>query len=150
MNSREAIYAALFARLQTINSNLVAGASAIQTFSRRFVPASRVDLQPALLMLETGEDYEHPAFGVPPKVTLTAQVLIYTRDGTDPNAVTATGLNRILDSLDAALTPVLPGEQTLSGLVQWVRIARRQTIYDAPQDVTQATTTLEIQMLATS
>ena len=149
MNSREAIYAALFAQLQTINANLVPGAPAIQTFARRMVPSSRVDLQPALLMVEASEEHEHPAISVPPKVTLVANVLIYTRDGTDPNAVSATGLNRLLDSLAATLSTTLPGEQTLGGLVHWVRIAGRQTIYDAVQDVTQATTTMELRMLAT-
>lgn len=149
MNSREAIYAALFAQLQTINANLVAGAPMIQTFMRRLVPTSRVDLQPALLMVEASEEYEHTTLSVPAKVTLVASVLIYTRDGADPNAVSATSLNRLLDSLEAALSPVLPGEQRLAGLVHWVRIAGRQTIYDAVQDVTQATTTVEIRMLAT-
>jgi hypothetical protein len=150
MNSREAIYAALFAQLRTINSNLVLGAPAIQTFARRFMPASRIDLQPALLMLESVEEYEHPATSVPPKVVLTVQVFIYTRDGSDPNAISATNLNRLLDSLEATLNPVFPGEQTLSGLVRWIRIAKRQTIYDAAQDITQATTTVEIQMMATN
>ena len=149
MNSREAIYAALFAQLQTINANLVAGAPAIQTFGRRLVPCSRVDLQPALLMIETSEEYEHTAISVPPKVTLVANVLIYTRDGVDPNAASAIALNRLLDSLEGTLSPVLPGEQTLDGLVHWVRIAGRQTIYDAVQDFTQATTTVELRMLAT-
>ncbi len=150
MNSREAIYAALFAQLQVINANLAPGTPAIQTFARRFIPTSRVDLQPALLMVEAGEEYEHPAIGAPAKVTLTAQVFVYTRDGADPDAVSATSLNGMLDSLEAALNPVFPGEQTLGGLVHWTRIARRQTIYDAAQDVTQAATTVEIQMMATS
>jgi hypothetical protein len=150
MNSREAIYAALFAQLQTINANLVPGAPAIQTFARRFIPTSRVDLQPALLMVEAEEEYEHHAIAIPPKVALKANVLVYTRDGADPNAVSASNLNRILDSLEAALNPVFPGEQTLGGLVRWARIAKRQTIYDAAQDVTQATTTVEIHMLSTA
>ncbi len=150
MNSREAIYAAMFAQLQAINGNLAPGTPAIQAFSRRFVPPSRADLQPALLMTEVGEDYEHTALGAPPKVTLIANVFIYTRDGADPNAVSATNLNRLLDSLEAAINPVFPGEQTLGGLVRWARIANRQTIYDAVQDVTQAVTRLEIRMLAAS
>jgi len=149
MNSREAIYAALFAQLQTINANLAAGAPAIQTFMRRLVPTSRVDLQPALLTVEASEEYEHTTIRVPPKVSLVANILIYTRDGADPNAVSATSLNRLLDSLDATLNPVFPGEQRLDGLVHWVRIVGRQTIYDALQDVTQATTTVELRMLAT-
>jgi len=149
MNSREAIYAALFEQLQTINANLVPGAPAIQTFSRRLIPTSRVDLQPALLMIEASEEYEHPAISVPPKVTLVANVLLYTRDGADPNAVSATALNRLLDSLEGTVAPVFPGEQRLDGLVHWLRIAGRQTIYDAVQDVTQATTTVELRMLAT-
>lgn len=149
MNSREAIYAALFAQLQTTNANLAPGAPRIQTFARRFVPTSRVDLQPALLMVEFGEEHEFRVIGVPSKVTLTAQAFIYTRDGADPNAISATSLNRLLDSIEAALNPVFPAEQTLGGLVRWARIARRQTVYDAVQDVTQVTTTLEIQMLAT-
>ncbi len=148
MNSREAIYAALFAQLQAINANLAPGAPSIQAFSRRFVSSSRADLQPALLMTEVGEEYEHLAFGAPAKVTLIANVFIYTRDGADPNAVSATNLNGLLDSLEAAINPVFPGEQTLGGLVRWARIAHRQTIYDAVQDMTQAVTKVEIRMLA--
>lgn|GEM_PF-1457909 len=148
MNSREAIYAALFARLQAVNTTLAAGAPAIQTFTRRFVPTSRMDLQPALVMVETGEEYDYPGAGLPARIVLAARVFIYTRDGADPDAVSATALNRLIDSIEASLFAVFPGEQTLGGLVKWTRMARRRTVYDAAQDVTQATTTMDIRMLA--
>lgn len=151
MQNRETIYAALFAQLQTINANLVGGAPAIQTFSRRFMVASRIDLQPALIMMEMGEEYAMPgARGTPNKVTLVAHAVLYTRDGADPNAVSATNLNRLIDSLDAVIGPRNGLEHTLGELVHWVRIAKRQTIYEAAQDVTQAKTAIEIQMLATT
>ena len=151
MQNRETIYAALFAQLQTINSNLVAGAPTVQTFGRRFIPFSRVDIQPAIFMVEFGEQYEKaPARGTPNKVTLIAHLFIYTRDGADPNAVSATNLNKLLDSLDATVGPQAGMEQTLSGNVHWTRIIGRQSVYDAMQDVTQTTTLVEVQMLATT
>ena len=151
MNSRETIYAALFESLQAINQNLVSGAPAIQTFSRRFIPTSRVDLQPALIMVEFGEQYDRPtARGAPNKLTLIAHCFLYTRDGVAPGATPATSLNRLLDSLDATIGPDGVGEQTLGDLVHWVRIIGRQSLYEAMQDVTQTTTLVEIQMLATN
>lgn len=149
MQNRETIYAALFAQLQTINANLVSGAPTVQVFGRRFVPHARADLQPAIYMIEVAERYAQPqARGIPNKVTLIAQLFIYTRDGADPNAVSATNLNKLLDSLDATIGPKNGMEQTLSELVHWTRIVERQSLYDAIKDVTQATTIVEVQMLA--
>jgi hypothetical protein len=152
MQGREAIYAALFTRIRdNVNSKLGAGVPSIQTFVRRFIPTSRVDLQPALLMLEVGERQELPgARGVPNKAILIAHCFIYTRDGADPNAVSASNLNNLLDAVEELVSPQDGIEQTLGGLVHWTRLSGRQSIYEAAQDVTQATSVLEIQMLATT
>lgn len=152
MQGREAIYSALFARIRdNLNANLGAGVPSIQFFGRRFIPSTRLDLQPALLVIEVGERQElSAARGIPNKTVLIAHCFIYTRDGADPNAVSATGLNDLLDAVEQVVGPKNGEEETLSGLVHRTRLSGRQSIYEAVQDVTQATSVLEIQMLATT
>lgn len=161
MQSRETIYSALYNLLLGLAPNPQVGtgiwqyASAplmakqpIAAMSRRFLPFSRADMQPAICMVEVAEQYVRSGRGAPPIQTLTAHLFMYTRDGADPNAVSATGLNAILDRIDAIIEPVVD-EQTLGGLISWARVTGRQSIYDAQNDLTQATTVIEIQMLAT-
>lgn len=154
MTSRESIYAALYTQLQTVNSLAGAGSTfpKILTFGRRFVPFSRADSQPALFMVEFGEQFE-PAQGrgQPMKVFLYAHIFLYTRQP-DPNLNSAADLNNLMDALQTLLspTPDTRQEQTLGGLVHWVRLLGRQSIYDAHDDMVQVTSFLEVQILATT
>jgi hypothetical protein len=163
MQSRETIYLALFNLLLGLVPNPqssggiwsqqatgpLSAAQPIAAMNRRFVPYSRADIQPAICMVEVAEQYVRSGRGAPPIQHLTAHLFLYTRDGADPNAVSASALNAILDRIDATIFPVVD-EQTLGGLISWARVTGRQSIYDAQSDLTQATTVIEIQMLGTA
>ena len=162
MQSRETIYLALFNLLLGLvpspqasggvwaqqATGALSASQPIAMMGRRFVPYSRADIQPAMCMVEVAEQYLRSGRGAPPIQHLTAHLFFYTRDGADPNAVSATGLNKILDQVDTIMEPVAE-EQTLGGLVSWARVMGRMSYYDAQTDLTQATSVIEIQMLAT-
>ena len=110
--SREAVYAALF--------NLVAGSASFKTKSRRLKLWSDVNAadKPALFLAQRGQTYVQGSTAAPQKVTLKADILIYTNAGKDPNVIPATTLNGLVDAVDAALSgSVITGNQTLGGLV---------------------------------
>jgi hypothetical protein len=123
---REAIYAALYARLQ---SSL--GAT-ITTYSRQVLDLDEMPAtqQPALLSLATDDDpdYGQPD-GLPPRWYLGALVVIYLRAQPDEAAGPETKLNGFIKAIETALLAV-PGEgvpleyaTTLGGLVEWCRIS---------------------------
>jgi hypothetical protein len=114
--SREAIYAALFAKLAAIPG--------LQTSSRRLrhytdVPGQQ---QPALFLEQRNEGTAQGVPGLPGKRTLRVHVWLYVRVD-DHAAIPATALNAWLDAVDTALAPeAATGKQTLGGLVAhcWV------------------------------
>ena len=110
--SREAIYAALFA--------LVAGSAGFKTTGRRLKLWSDVNAsdKPALFLAQRGQTYVQGSEATPQKVTLKADLFVYTNVGKDPKAVPARQLNDLVDAVDAALAgDVVTGRQTLGGLV---------------------------------
>src|SRR4051794_27535359 len=115
--NRDAIYTALF--------NLVASSSSFVTASRRLKLWSDLNAsqKPAIFLAQRGEIYQQGSEATPQKVTLKADVFIYTDAGKDPNVIGATALNNLVDAVDAALagSPVT-GQQTLGGLVShcWI------------------------------
>lgn len=113
--AREAIEAALFARLCTV--------TAINTSSRRLkhwadVPPSD---QPSLYLVRKGETIE-PVPGLPPRRRLMFDIVLYAQGTVDvpPSAV----LNPLIDAVEAALAPGNPTvtAQTLGGLVAETRL----------------------------
>lgn len=114
--SREAIYAALFARVSTLPG--------LVTASRRLkhwhdTPPA---LQPALFMVQKRERPEQQS-GLPTKWAFTVELYLYVHGGADPNAVPAQALNALLDALEEVLAPdPASGVQTLGGLVTHVWI----------------------------
>lgn len=124
--SREAIYAALMARMQ-------AKVPGIVTFSRKLVDYDQVDAtqQPALLVIEGDQNGMASSPSLPMKWTLGAHLILYVR--TAESATPATPLLNVLDAIEAALERQ-PGEgnafsaddqryTTLGGLVRHARIA---------------------------
>lgn len=113
--NREAIYAALFAR--------IAGIAGVRTQSRILkhwddVPAEQ---QPALFMAQ-GAQQPITQTGEPTKWLLFAEIYVYVR--TSGGQVPGTVLNPILDAIEAAL-PLHPvtGKHTLDAPgVEWARI----------------------------
>src|SRR5574343_1112736 len=114
--NREAIYSALYARLQTV--------TAIKKFSRRLkgwsdVPAAE---QPALFMVQADEQPDNNE-GRPTIWTLNVDVYVYTNIGKDTTGTPSVQMNSLLDAIEAAVASDLPGfPQTLGGLVShcWI------------------------------
>lgn len=114
--SREAIYSALFAK--------VGSASGFMTIGRKLqhwadvAPAE----QPALFQVQKSEDVK-PQTGMPSKVLMHVELYIYNLSTADPYASPAIGLNKLMDAVTAALSPMGGAtEQTLGGLVSYCRI----------------------------
>ena len=114
--TREAIYAALFAKLSAI--------SGLKKSSRRLLHWSDVSPadQPALFMARGSEQIQQVT-GQPSRVTLEAKVYVYAHV-TDPNAAPSTAINGLLDQITAAVAPGQgpQNKQTLGGLVEhcWI------------------------------
>lgn len=116
--NREAIYSALFARLQ--------GIPGLASTSRKLRHWSDVGQseQPALFCAQGSQTAlpGDPTLGLPTKWTLNADLYLYAR--TDGEQVSAAVLNPILDAIEAALKPDNPTRrtQTLGGLVErcWI------------------------------
>lgn len=114
--ARETIMNALLA--------LATGAADFKTTGRRLQLWDKTPNQPALFLRNVGDDYPpRAARGLPPKVTIHAEIWLYAKVGTDPAKIPGAALNVLVDAVDAALAPN-PGQetQTLGGLVShcWI------------------------------
>jgi len=143
--NREAIMAALFARLQTV--------SQFETTGRRVQFWSDVPAQPALFLRHVKDDYPPRPEGIPALVTMHAEAWIYSRAGEDPHAVPETALNQLVDAVEAALAPdvIVPNfsienVQTLGGLVEhcWIE---DEVLFDPGDIDKQAKAVIPIAML---
>lgn len=113
--AREDIYAALLALLRDAAPFATVGRRA-----RLWSDLSPIQ-QPALFLVAKGEEFA-PLSGVPPKRTLYADLILYAQAPDDETAG-AQVLNPLLDAVQAALRPPVPGtDQTLGGLVRhaWI------------------------------
>ncbi len=107
---RETIYTALFA--------LVSGAASFATASRRFRLITEVPVgqMPALYMSQAGETVARSRVA-PPRYTMRVDVALYAQNP-DASQSAAPQLNALIDAVEAALQPPVPGtDQTLGGLV---------------------------------
>jgi hypothetical protein len=115
--NREAIYAALFARLT--------GAYQWQTSSRVLKHWSDVSAgqQPAMFMAQVGERAVVQS-RQPTRWFLEVKLYLYATSQTQANEVPATTLNNMLDAVVASLQPdhSAVDTQTLGGLVEYARI----------------------------
>jgi hypothetical protein len=110
----------------TVNSRAVTLTTGFLTTGRRLKFAKDVTAQPALFLRGADEEIEYPS-SVLQVQTIKAEVWIYSKAGEDPDVAPETGLNNLLDAVQAAFAPDDPMQQrfTLGGLVHWVRIVGR-------------------------
>lgn len=131
-STREAIYSALFAKLEA--------AYKFKTKTRRVRHwnAYRQENSPVLVMIEDGETYTPSFTGEPTHVTLDVTVLVYlwvTGQISDGPVAPISLLNPIIDALEAAIAPdATRQEQTLGGLVNRVWIDGRVEKSSGDQD----------------
>jgi len=116
MTSREAIYAALFAKFSSI--------AGFTTISRRLQHWSDTPLsmQPALFMAQRGETVATVP-GLNQVWSLSVDLYLYANTGADKSASPGSILNPLLDAVVAALAPdKITNKCTLGGIVEhaWI------------------------------
>lgn len=112
-NSREAIYAALFAK--------VSAAASFTTISRRLQHWADVSpsLQPALFQAQVEEDPQTVP-GLNTVYVLVVDLYIYANTAGDSTLSPSTILNPLMDAVLATLAfDKVTNKQTLGGLVEW-------------------------------
>ena len=106
----------------TATGTAVALTTGFQTFSRRLKLWQDVTAQPALFLRDGDEALDYPNT-VLQQQTIRAEIWIYSNAGQNPDLAPATGLNNLLDAVQAAFAPDAPtGQFTLGGLVAWCRM----------------------------
>jgi hypothetical protein len=124
--TRDAAYAALFARLQAV--------SAFRTHGRRLRLLEELGQgELPALFLTVGNQETRRQRGLPPLHILTAHVFVYA-GVSDPHAAPGAALNALLDAVEAAIEPV-PGQdaQTLGGQVHSCRIEGTTEVFEGTQ-----------------
>lgn len=110
----------------TANGSQVGLATGIRTSGRRVLPWDEVKEQPALFVRDADEDADYTQ-GQWQQLTVSAEVWIYSNLGENPAIAPITGLNNLLDALQATMAPDDPQQYryTMGGLVFWCRISGR-------------------------
>ena len=122
MTSIETVFAALYAKLQTI--------ATFTTSGRRLVNVQDMNPEqfPAAFQLQGKQTWKFSP-NAPPVLTLRATWVLYTFQ-TDPAAAQSTPLNLLLDAVRTALSPAPFVKQTLSGLVEYAAIEGDVEIFE--------------------
>lgn len=106
----------------TANARQAHLATGFQTIGRRVIPWQQVSAQPALFLRSIEEELDYPGT-VLQRMTMKAEIFIYSNAGSDPDVVPETALNNLLDAVQNAFAPDSPMQMyTLGGLVEWCRI----------------------------
>lgn len=114
----------------TGNTYAAALSTGFLTTGRRLKFWTDVAEQPALFLRDGDEELDYPQEqGVLQLQTLKPEIWIYSNAGQNPDLAPATGLNNLLDAVQAAFAPDSPqtGRFTLGGLVFWCRLNGKVT-----------------------
>ncbi|MDA8051034.1 MAG: hypothetical protein M0002_13710 [Rhodospirillales bacterium] len=126
---REAIYSALF---QQISALLLSPAGPFQYAGRRPVSISTLGAEqyPAFVLVEKGEIYDRSRLFAPARVTLLADLFIYSIHGDVPDESDVANLNALADAVEDAVQAACgpTAQNTLAGLVQEAWIEGRQIV----------------------
>jgi len=126
---REQIYSALFAQISAL---LLSPAGPFQYAGRRPVSIGTLGAEqyPAFVLVEKGEDYDRSRLFAPAKVTLFADLYIWTLQGDVPDESDVSNLNTLADAVEDAVQSACgqTAQNTLSGLVQEAWILGRQVV----------------------
>lgn len=106
------------------NGTNVACSTGFLTTGRRVIPWGDVAEQPALFLAGDDDQYEWQG-ARNQKLVMTAQIVVYSNAGQNPNIAPITALNNLLDAIDSVFQPdnLQTGLFTLGGVVQWCRIS---------------------------
>lgn len=110
----------------TDSSVAVSMTTGFLTTGRRIIPWNLVPSQPALFLRDGDEELQYNEI-VLQQQDIEAEIWIYSNAGADPNAVPVIALNNLIDAVQCALRPDMPGTNrfTLGGLVHWCRLQGR-------------------------
>jgi hypothetical protein len=126
---REAIYSALFAQLAAL---LVWPLGPFNYAGRRPVSMGTIAAEqyPAFVLVEKGENYDRSRLFAPAKVTLLADLFIYSLQGEVPDESDVAALNMLADAVEDAVQAACgpTAQNTLGGLVQEAWILGRQVV----------------------
>lgn len=126
---REAIYSALFNQIAAI---LLQPAGPFNYAGRRPVSIGTLGAEqyPALVLVEKGEDYDRSRLYAPARVTLYADLHVYSMQGDVPDESDVTNLNALADAVEDAVQAACgpTAQNTLEGLVQEAWILGRQVV----------------------
>lgn len=124
---REQIYSALFNQISAL---LLAPVGPFNYAGRRPVSMSMLAAEqyPAFVLVEKGEEYDRSRLFAPAKVTLFADLFLYTLQGEVPDESEVAALNGLADSVENAVQSACgpTAQNTLAGLVQDAWILGRQ------------------------
>jgi hypothetical protein len=139
-SSREAIYSALFSKLQAVQG--------FKTVSRRAKHWSQVNKaqQPAVFQLQKTES-AHVTRGLPTRWNMKLDLFVYVTqpNETDSPAIT---LNPLIDAIETALKPdAATGECTLGNLVSHCRIEGQIEIYEGVNEGRQTVAIIPIDIM---
>lgn len=106
-----------------VNAKAVSLSTGFLTTSRRLKHWSQVAAQPAMFLRSIDEENSYANITLQ-RLTIPAEIWIYSNAGEDPNAVPEIALNNLLDAVQAAFAPddYQSGRFTLGGLVEWCRL----------------------------
>ena len=128
MQSRETIYAALFALLTPLQT---AGTVRLCDRRPRFLDQMAPSELPAVLMTMDHQTVTRRS-GQPPRYQLSARIYVYAA-ATDPHQSASMALNGLLDAVEQAFLPQANDlHQTLGGLVADVVLDGKIEIYESP------------------
>jgi hypothetical protein len=126
---REAIYSALFGQISVL---LLAPVGPFNYAGRRPVSIGTIAAEqyPAFVLVEKGEMYERSRLFVPARVTLLADLFVYSLQGDVPDESNVSNLNGLADAVENAVQAACgpTAQNTLSGLVQDAWIEGRQIV----------------------
>jgi len=129
---REQIYATIVAQLTQV---LLFPAGPFQYIGRRPVPIGTLALEqyPALILMESAEEYMRHTLFAPAKVILTMVALIQALDGVVANEESVAVLNNLADAVEDALQSYCgpTAQNVLGGLSQRAWIEGRQNVIPA-------------------
>jgi hypothetical protein len=126
---REPIYSALFAQLAAL---LAWPLGPFNYAGRRPVSMGTIAAEqyPAFVLVEKGENYDRSRLFTPTKVTLLADLFIYSLQGEVPDESDVAALNMLADAVEDAVQAACgpTAQNTLGGLVQEAWILGRQVV----------------------
>jgi hypothetical protein len=116
--NREAIFAKLFARLETIVDPTLAGGKLLRFATRVYQGWDEVAPSqcPAALLLKGDETRPRRIQGLPPIVSLMASIVLYAKNDEERQVPASTQLNELITAIEALLERQ-PGELPSTGAV---------------------------------